>query len=68
MRIIAGEFRGRRLKSPDNYDIRPTSDKVKEAVFSMIAPQINQGCVASSRTSTAAAPSLPAAAAWASKL
>ena len=46
MRIIAGEFRGRRLKSPVNYDIRPTSDKVKEAVFSMIAPQITQGSVA----------------------
>ena len=46
MRIIAGEFRGRRLKSPDNYDIRPTSDKVKEAVFSMIAPQITGSSVA----------------------
>ena len=46
MRIIAGEFRGRRLKSPDNYDIRPTSDKVKEAVFSMIVPQITDKSVA----------------------
>ena len=46
MRIIAGEFRGRKLKSPDNYDIRPTSDKVKEAVFSMIAPQITDKSVA----------------------
>lgn len=46
MRIIAGEFRGRRLKSPDNYDIRPTSDKVKEAVFSMIVPQISDKSVA----------------------
>ena len=38
MRIIAGEFRGRRLKSPADYSIRPTSDKVKEAVFSIILP------------------------------
>ena len=38
MRIIAGEFRGRRLKSPPDYSIRPTSDKVKEAVFSIILP------------------------------
>ena len=38
MRIIAGEYRGRRLKSPPDYSIRPTSDKVKEAVFSMILP------------------------------
>ena len=45
MRIIAGEFRGRRLKSPDNYDIRPTSDKVKEAVFSMITPYISEDSV-----------------------
>ena len=38
MRIIAGEFRGRRLKSPPDYSVRPTSDKVKEAVFSIILP------------------------------
>ncbi len=46
MRIIAGEFRGRRLKSPANYDIRPTSDKVKEAIFSMIVPMITDSSVA----------------------
>ena len=46
MRIIAGEFRGRRLKSPADYSIRPTSDKVKEAVFSMIYPYITDNCVA----------------------
>ncbi len=45
MRIISGEFRGRRLKSPANYDIRPTSDKVKEAVFSMISPYFTEDCV-----------------------
>lgn len=38
MRIIAGELRGRRIKSPSTNDIRPTSDKVKEAIFSMILP------------------------------
>ena len=46
MRIIAGEFRGRRLRSPADYSIRPTSDKVKEAVFSMIMPFINENSVA----------------------
>ena len=46
MRIIAGEFRGRRLKSPADYSIRPTGDKVKEAVFSMIVPFIKDGCTA----------------------
>ena len=45
MRVIAGEFRGRRLKSPDNYDIRPTTDKVKEAVFSMLYPYISEDTV-----------------------
>ncbi len=40
MRIIAGELKGRRLKAPLDYSVRPTSDKVKEAVFSMIAPYI----------------------------
>ena len=46
MRIIAGEFRGRRIKSPSDYSIRPTSDKVKEAVFSMIMPYISENSVA----------------------
>ena len=38
MRIIAGSLGGRRIKSPTTNDIRPTSDKVKEAIFSMILP------------------------------
>jgi len=46
MRIIAGEFRGRRLKSPKTNDVRPTSDKVKEAVFSMLLPYMKEGFVA----------------------
>lgn len=40
MRIIAGDFKGRRLETPENYDIRPTTDKVKEAMFSIIAPNL----------------------------
>ncbi len=40
MRIIAGEFKGRRLVTPDNNDIRPTSDKVREAVFSILMNDI----------------------------
>ncbi|MDD2483903.1 MAG: RsmD family RNA methyltransferase, partial [Eubacteriales bacterium] len=39
MRIISGELKGRRLQTPgDNEPIRPTTDRVKEAVFSMAAP------------------------------
>lgn len=37
MRIIAGEFRGRRLLGPKGGAIRPTSDRVREAIFSKIA-------------------------------
>ena len=40
MRIIAGELKGRRLRMPDDNRVRPTADKVKEAVFSMISPWI----------------------------
>ena len=36
MRVISGSLRGRKLKSPRGNDIRPTSDKVKEAVFDII--------------------------------
>ena len=36
MRVISGSARGRKLKSPENYDIRPTTDKVKESVFNII--------------------------------
>ena len=36
MRVITGTARGRKLESPEGMDVRPTSEKVKEAVFSMI--------------------------------
>ena len=36
MRVITGSARGRRLKTPENYDIRPTTDNVKEAVFNIL--------------------------------
>ena len=37
MRIITGDFKGRRLEMPEGKDIRPTTEKVKEAIFSIIA-------------------------------
>ncbi|NLD20236.1 MAG: 16S rRNA (guanine(966)-N(2))-methyltransferase RsmD [Clostridiales bacterium] len=40
MRIIAGEYKGRRLKSPPDYTVRPTTDKVKEALFSILSEKI----------------------------
>lgn len=36
MRVITGSARGRRLKEPSNYEIRPTTDQVKEAMFSIV--------------------------------
>ena len=36
MRVISGRARGVRLKTPNGYDTRPTADKVKEAMFSII--------------------------------
>src|SRR5262245_44483990 len=36
MRIIAGEFRGRRLVAPRGLSTRPTSDRVKEAIFNIL--------------------------------
>ena len=36
MRVITGTARGRKLKTPDNYDIRPTTDNVKESLFNIL--------------------------------
>lgn len=36
MRVISGSVRGRKLKTPENYDIRPTTDNVKESLFNII--------------------------------
>jgi 16S rRNA (guanine966-N2)-methyltransferase len=40
LRIIAGEFGGRRLKTPPGRIIRPTADRVKEAWFSILQQSI----------------------------
>ena len=36
IRIIAGEFKGRRIKTPDSGKVRPTADRVREAWFSIL--------------------------------
>ena len=36
MRVVAGAFKGRRLQAPRGRRTRPTSDKVREAVFSIL--------------------------------
>ena len=36
MRVIAGELKGRKLIRSDNDEIRPTKDRVKEAIFNSL--------------------------------
>lgn len=40
MRIIAGKYKGRKLETPRGNDVRPTTDKVKEAMFSILMPYL----------------------------
>ncbi len=40
MRVIAGSLKGRRLKSPTWPGLRPTSDKLRETLFNILAPRI----------------------------
>jgi 16S rRNA (guanine966-N2)-methyltransferase len=40
MRVIAGTFRGRRLKAPHWEGLRPTSDGLRETLFNILAPRI----------------------------
>ena len=40
MRVIAGLYKGRRLFSPRDDSVRPTTDRVKEAIFSIAQPMI----------------------------
>lgn len=45
MRVISGSARGRTLKAVPGMGTRPTTDKVKEAIFSMIGPYFEGGAV-----------------------
>jgi 16S rRNA (guanine966-N2)-methyltransferase len=38
LRVIAGELRGRKLRAPEGGSTRPTSDRVREALFNLIGP------------------------------
>ncbi|MEJ7605961.1 MAG: RsmD family RNA methyltransferase [Bryobacteraceae bacterium] len=44
MRIIAGEFRSRVIKTLPGLKTRPTPDRMRESLFSILTPQI-QGSV-----------------------
>src|SRR5688500_1959606 len=40
MRVIAGRCKGRRLRTPTWDGLRPTSDKLRETLFNILAPRI----------------------------
>lgn len=40
MRVIGGEFRSRLLKSVPGLDTRPTPDRLREALFNILAPRL----------------------------
>ncbi len=40
MRIIAGEFKGRRLERPDDPRVRPITDRLKESWFGILTPHL----------------------------
>lgn len=42
MRVISGLYRGRVLKSPSDNKMRPTSDRLRETLFNVLAPRINE--------------------------
>ncbi len=45
MRIIAGYLKGRKLQAPDGKEVRPTSDRVREAIFSVLHEQVKNARV-----------------------
>lgn len=42
MRVIAGDARGRQLLAPKNLRVRPTADRVKEALFSILLSRLGE--------------------------
>src|ERR1700749_4403023 len=41
MRVIAGQYRGRVLKNPQGLQTRPTSDRLRETLFNVLAPRLD---------------------------
>src|ERR1700730_4707865 len=40
MRVIAGRYRSRRLKGPGKLRLRPTSDRLRETLFNVLGPSV----------------------------
>ncbi|MBI3263086.1 MAG: 16S rRNA (guanine(966)-N(2))-methyltransferase RsmD [Acidobacteria bacterium] len=45
MRVIAGTLKGRRLRAPGWEGLRPTSDKLRETLFNLLAPRVSGATV-----------------------
>jgi 16S rRNA (guanine966-N2)-methyltransferase len=45
MRVIAGTYGGRRLQAPPGTDTRPTADRVREALFSILGERVHDARV-----------------------
>jgi 16S rRNA (guanine966-N2)-methyltransferase len=45
MRIVAGRWRGRRIRPPDDARVRPTADRVREAWMSIVMPELGEARV-----------------------
>lgn len=45
MRIIAGEKKSRRIEAPEGTDTRPTADRIKEALFSILQRRLYDASV-----------------------
>jgi 16S rRNA (guanine966-N2)-methyltransferase len=45
MRVIAGELGGQRLVAPRGWKVRPTSDRAREAIFSVLGARVADACV-----------------------
>ncbi|KKI93757.1 DNA methyltransferase [Bacillus sp. SA1-12] len=43
MRVVSGQYKGRPLKAVPGVTTRPTTDKVKEAIFNMVGPYFDGG-------------------------
>ncbi len=46
LRIIAGQFKGRRIRVPHGERVRPTADRVREALFSILGERVRGARVA----------------------
>jgi 16S rRNA (guanine(966)-N(2))-methyltransferase RsmD len=54
IRVIAGQWRGRKLRTPDWTGLRPTSDRLRETLFNILAPRIEGARVVDAYAGTGA--------------